>query len=368
VCYKPLAAYLAVFGSLLLAVGIWAQSPTGTPASTKPETPQAKPTPLTKIGPEVKRWLEIDAFNLGTRYRYIALANGVAADQQQWQFVVRGRFKFDRKSRFTLNFGLFTGNVITGGWNNTGLGTGRGQTNLYFKQLYFSAEPIKELEIQVGGLGLNNGENTEITGYDNDAYVTGERLRIHAPRKLYFDEISVTYGYLGDPIRPSVFQRFHRMNESNYHQVLIRKQIDKHVGVSADYTFETGRDILRQAIKFKPPVKYFFTSLLFEQYERVSTPNGYGMNASAEKVINKRFTVSGGFARTDRRILFNADRFPTGKRIYLGGIYKLRPDLAIGSIIIEGVGPLPTPVTPRRRFEILFNWNVLESLHRHHIF
>ena len=68
------------------------------------------------------------------------------------------------------------------------------------------------------------------------------------------------------------------------------------------------------------------------------------------------------------RILFNADRFPAGKRIYLGGIYKLRPDLAIGSIVIEGLGPLPTTLTPRTRFEVLFTWNVLESLHRHHIF
>ena len=200
-CYKSLAAYLAALYLMLLAIGTYAQTPASAPPSIKPETPQAKPTPPTKIGPEVKRWLDIDALNLGTRYRYIALANGTAADQQQWQFVVRGRFKFDRKGRYSVNFGLFTGNAITAGWNNTGLGTGRGQTNLYLKQLYFSAKPIKEFEIQAGGLGLNNGENTEITGYDNDAYVTGERVIVRAPQKLYFDEISLTNGYLGDPLQ-----------------------------------------------------------------------------------------------------------------------------------------------------------------------
>jgi len=92
------------------------------------------------------------------------------------------------------------------------------------------------------------------------------------------------------------------------------------------------------------------------------------MDIVGEKAVNKRFTVNGGFARVDRRVLFNSDRFPAGKRLCLGGIYKLRPDFAVGAIIIKGVGPLPTPVTPRTRFEILATWYVLESLHRRHIF
>src|SRR5436190_19601642 len=180
-CYKRVAAFSAITCSLLfgIAVGTRGQSPASTP---KAETPQTKPTPATKVGPEVKRWLDIDTLNLGTRYRHLALANGVPADQQQWHLIARGRFKFDRKAHYGVNFGLFTGNNITGGWNNTGLGTGSGQTNLYLKQLYFYARPIKEIEIQVGGLGLNNGENTEITGYDNDAYMTGERVMVRAPR------------------------------------------------------------------------------------------------------------------------------------------------------------------------------------------
>src|SRR5213075_905263 len=119
------------------------------------------------------------------------------------------------------------------------------------------------------------------------AYLTGERIIVRAPRKVFFDEISATSGFLGDATKPSIFSRLHRLSESNYHQFLVRKQINKYVGFSADYTFEAGRDILHQAIKFKPPATYFFTALLFEQYERVSTPSGYGMNASVEKVVNK---------------------------------------------------------------------------------
>jgi hypothetical protein len=195
----------------------------------------------------------------------------------------------------------------------------------------------------------------------------GERIALRAPKHVWFDEISATNGFLGDANRPSVFKRFHRLDESNYHQFLVRKQLTKHVGFSADYTFEAGRDILHQAIKLKPAARHFFTTLLFEQYERVSTPNGYGMNASAEKAINKKLTVNAGFARVDRRVLFNADRFPPGKRAYAGAAYRPRPDMTLTTILIEGLGPLATPATPRTRFELIFTWNVLETLHRRHV-
>jgi hypothetical protein len=281
---------------------------------------------------------------------------------------LRAKFKFDRKGRYAVNAGLFSGNVINGGWNNTGLGTGKTQSNLFLKQLYFVAKPVKEVEFQVGGLGLNNGENTEITGYDNDAYLMGERVIVRAPKSVWFDEISATNGFFGDPLKPSVFQRFHRLDESNYHQFLVRKQVNKRVGFSADYTFEGGRDILRQAIKLQPAIKNVIDTFLFEQYERVSTPNGYGMHVFADKAITKKLTVNAGFARVDRRVLFNADRFPPGERVYASASYKARPDVTFSTILVEGVGPLPTNVSPRTRFEIILTWNVLETLHRHRVF
>jgi hypothetical protein len=227
---------------------------------------------------------------------------------------------------------------------------------------------VKKIEFQFGGLGITNGENTEITGYDNDAFVTGERVIVRNPKKVFFDEISATNGFLGDAAKPSIFHRLHRLNESNYHQFLVRKQVTKQISFSADYTFEAGRDIFRQAVKFKPQKKYFIDTLLFENYERVSTPNAYGFNVFADKALSKKFVVNGGFARVDRRALFNADRFPPGKRLYMSASYKLIPDLTLTSIIIQGVGKLSAPQTPRTRFEILLSYNLLASLQRHHIF
>ncbi len=66
------------------------------------------------------------------------------------------------------------------------------------RQLYFDAKPVDGLELQIGSLGFNLGENTEVTGYDNDSYVVGERVQLKMPKRLYFDEVSFTHGYVGD--------------------------------------------------------------------------------------------------------------------------------------------------------------------------
>jgi hypothetical protein len=330
--------------------------------------PKTAATPTPPPHPELKRWIDIDAFALSTRYRLVKAANHrTLGNQNQFQVAARGRFKFDRKGRYSVNAGLFTGNSFTGGWNSTGWGTGDLQTNLYVKQLYLSAKPVEGLEVQFGGIAFNNGVHTEITGYDNDAYLTGERVAIRRPKDLYFDEVSITYGFIGDLVHPSVFSRFKHLNKSNYHQILVRKQVHKRVNVSADYTFESGRDILRQAIRGKVPELRVVDTLLFENYERVSPDVGYGFNIAGEKTVTKKLSLTGGFARIDR-VQFNADRFPPGKRIYFGGAYKLNPEFSVSGIVIEGLGHLPAPLTPRTRIDIILTYNFLETLHRLRVF
>src|ERR1043166_4011863 len=105
---------------------------------------RAKPTPTPAIAPNVKRWFDIDALSLATRYRIIRAANDVVTtNQEQYQVVARARFKFDSHGRYSITGGLFSGNTLTTSWNNTGLGTGKSQSNLYLKQLYFDASPLK---------------------------------------------------------------------------------------------------------------------------------------------------------------------------------------------------------------------------------
>ncbi len=315
-------------------------------------------------GQKIKRWFEFDSLSISTRYRIIRNASGNnISEQQQYQFAGRGHFKFDKDGKYSIYAGLFSGNTITAGWNNTGLGTGRPQTNLYLKQLYFDAKPVKGLEFQFGGIPMNNGENTEITTYDNDVYLTGERVAVRMPKKYYFDEISAANGYIGDLTQPGIFHRFKHLGKSNYHQFLVRKQVNKHVSFSADYTFESGRDTLHQAVKFKLPESHVIDTLLFENYERVDPDRGYGLNLYGEKLLKKKVTIGGGFARIDRPML-NGDRFPPGKRMYINAAVKLTRELTLSSILIEGVGKMPSPISVRRRFEIIFSYNILETLHR----
>lgn len=348
-----------IFGAVIVGVLMFTLNSKAFSQSAKPS-----PSPSPDPHPEVKRWFDLEALTVSARYRYIQNRNGTtAANQLQYQFVGRGIFKFDRKGRYSIHAGLFTGDTITGGWNTTGWGTGNLQTNLYLKQLYFDARPVRSLEIQYGGIGVNNGENTEITGYDNDVYITGERVQLRRPKQLYFDEISVTYAYLGDNTRPSVFRRFKHLDRSNYHQFLVRKQVNKRVGFSADYTFESGIDTLRQAVKLKLPESRIADSFLFENYERVDETHGYGFGLTGEKKIGKDLTLTGGVTKISHRML-NGDRYPPGTRLYLLAAYKFSPEFTLTCGIFQGVGPLATPTTPRTRLDIIATYNILSLLHR----
>jgi hypothetical protein len=152
----------------------------------------------------------------------------------------------------------------------------------------------------------------------------------------------------------------------NYGQFLLRKQATKEVGFSADYTYFAGADIFHEAVRVKPKA-LFFTTLLFEAYQRIATRDGYGFDLFAERVVNKKFLVNGGFARLDRFLTLNADRFPPGKRVYASFVFKPNKEFTFQPIIINGVGRLPALATPRTRLDLVLTWNVLETLRRHRV-
>jgi len=347
---------------LTLAISTIAVVSAFTPAQT------AKPSPTPLPHSEMHRWFDVEALILQTRYRYIQNANGLTANnQQQWQFIGRGRFKFDRKAKYSVVTQFETGNSFTAGWNNTGIGTGDPQSNIYPKQLYFDAKPVKPVEVQFGGTYIYNGENTEIAGYDNDTYLTGERIVIRAPKNIWFDEIALSNGYVGDLNTPSVFRRFKHLNKSNYHQFLVRKKVNNRVGFSADYTFESGIDTLRQAVKVNTKELKFADSLLYENYERLDPQAGYGFALIGAKHINSKFDLTGGFTKISH-VMYNSDRFPRGERLYLSAVYKITHELTINPVIIQAVGPLPTPTTPRTRFDLIVGYNILEAFHHYHVY
>lgn len=364
----PILLFLAVSTIALSSVSS-AQTDTSAPPpegnvdsiapSSAPADRQAPNGPSNKLA----RWLEVDALNVATRYRFVDTDSGLSANQNQYQINARWRFKFDAKGKYSIYAALHTGAIFTSGWDNTGWGTGDAQNDINLKQLYFDAKPAKWIEVQVGGIAPTNGVNTEITGYDNDGYIMGERATIRHPKKLYFDEISATNAFIGDLTTPNVFRRFKRLGNSNYHQFLVSKQVNKRVRFSADYTFESGRDFLRQAINVGTGELKFLDRIVFENYQRLDPDPGYGFSVHGEKKVNNRVSLGGGFTNIDAPML-NADRFPPGKRLFAHGTYKLTRELSLNAFFVQAVGSLPTPISPRTRLDVVLTFNILEVFHR----
>ncbi|MFL6375289.1 MAG: hypothetical protein ACJ73D_11535, partial [Pyrinomonadaceae bacterium] len=325
---------------------VWTTKASSSGGATAEPLPSATPQPA-KVGAGVKRWFDLDNALLQTRYQNIRTNASPSANSSklQWQVFIKGHFQFDSKAKYRVNWLVQTGNNFTAGWNNTGWGTGLPQTNLYVKQLYFDAKPSKRFEFQIGGIEVNRGEATEAVTYDNDAYLTGERISVRAPKQLFFDEISATNAFLGDLNHPSIFQRLHHLSESNYHQFLVRKQAIKQIGFSVDYTFESGKDRLHEAIRFKAPKQLFFNTLLFETYQRLDPQRDAGFNLFGERVANKWLTLNGGFSIIDRRMTLNGDKFQPGHRVYIGSVIQLNHAFSVNSFFSHAIGPLPTAST-----------------------
>jgi len=330
-------------------------------------TSSTKPKPAAG---RLTRWFELQAATLNARYRFIRNSAGVTTSNSlQHKEVFKGRFKFDGEGRYSINAGLFSGRTFTGTWENTGLGIGQGQTNLALKQLYLAAQPIKGVEFQYGGLYLVRGESSEITTYDEDGYIVGERISLRRPDKLFFDEVSVTYAYLGDLNTPNLNKRYHRLKQSNYHQFLVGKKIGQRAAVSADYTFQSGRETLRQAVKLSLPELRVVDAIRFENYQRVDARPDYGFALSGEKTIAKRLTLGGGYAQIDPHYGsgLNADRFDIGRRVFLSGSFQLSPEFTISGFAGRGVAN-GVPISQRSRFDVIFSYNLLKSLQRTGLF
>jgi hypothetical protein len=311
------------------------------------------------------RWVELQATTVGLRFRHVANSAGVTTTRQlQHQEAFKGRFKFDAAGRYSLHAGVFTGDSFTGSWNNTGAGTGEAAGRLRLKQLYFSAQPFRGIEAQYGGLYVARGESSEITTYDNDAYVTGQRLTFKRPRQLFFDEVTVTYAYLGDVNEPSLFRRWRRLGESNYHQFLVSKKVGKRLGLSADYTFLNGAETLRQAVKVNARELRVVDSVRFENYQRVDVRPDYGFALSGEKKLTKRLTLGGGYADVDPNYGgLNADRFNKGRRVFATGSFALTPELTASAFAGRGVAN-DFAVSNRTRVDFILSYDLLNAVRR----
>jgi hypothetical protein len=249
---------------------------------------------------------------------------------------------------------LYLMNVVPtqAGFYNSGGG------QVYLRQLFLTAEPVRGIEFQFGGFAINHGVNSEATSYDDDGYMTGERVTVERPKQLWLSEVSYTRGFLGDLYTPNFFARGNTLSKSNYWQILGRKNLGKRIAVSADYTFTTpvteqgspySLKTTREAISANVHESKVIDTARFEAYQRINGgfyapgfpfPAGKGYALTVGRSFKKRLSVEAGLANIDlsyisylgvnvqaiiQGLAVNGDQYGVGKR------YFVRPTVPLTS-------------------------------------
>ena len=322
--------------------------------------PKAPPPPL-------DRWFDLQNVTLNLRYRFIDTFDGtVVTNQLQHRESIRGRVKFDRSAKYTWNFGTFTGTRFTSGWDNTGWGMADAQKNFAFKASYLAAVPVPGIEAQYGGFYIIRGESTEITTYDEDGYLVGQRVSVRRPKELFFDEISATVGYLtSDPEEIPISERTQYLNDRpNYGHYLIDKKFGRRAGASLDFTSADGAETWRQGLNLKTPELDFADTVIVEVYERVRRNPDQGFAITFDKAVHRKLSTNWGYASIDPQYgTLNADRFQIGNRVFGMLIYNISPEFVASAFLTREVGN-DFPVPQRTLSNIVFTYNVLPGLRR----
>lgn len=323
--------------------------------------------PQQKPASPLARWIEVQNATVNTRYRFIDTSAGtVTTNQVQHRESLRARLKFDPAAKYALNVGTFSGSRFTSSWNNTGIGLGDWQKTLAVRALYFAAQPVAGIEAQYGSMYIIKGESTEITTYDEDGYVIGQRVSVRRPRELFFDEISATVGYFtSDPAEFGVSKRVKYLDERpNYGHFLVDRKIGKRAGVSLDFTSLAGARTWRAAANVDTPELRAVDSILFENYKRTNRTAAYGFAVSANKALTSQLGLNWGYASIDPLYGgLNSDRFHIGRRIFAGVSYALSPRFTASAFITRAVGN-DAPLPQRTLSNLIFAYNALPDLRR----
>lgn len=348
-----------------------------------------------------ERWIDLDTLSYSGRYRNTVNDDGRRLFEfGQQRYMAAGRIKADRAGRYFVGFHASSGRYFN--WSYTDLIGGQYKDSVvaarsyktaaekaalayalpldpngatykagipsrggYFtpRQLYFSATPVDQLTVEFGSLYIEHGQNTEITSFDDDGYISGERVRLHDPKHFYFDQIAVTSAYLGSPLTPDFIARGADLKRGNYSQYLIEKKLPKRIVASADYTLLNHTHTFREAASIKLRENPVIDGARFELYQRTDDVKlagktftaGSGFAVSAHHTFFKKAGFEGGYATVDERysiysgsiylsivgFAWNGDAYETGKR----GFAKLDCKLGEGVSLFGFYTHAVTPIT-----------------------
>jgi len=379
-CPRPRREFWPIGAVVLSALLALAPSASGQVVNSSPATPDTEPPkaePQVRVPPPgappqkprpsaLGRWFDLQAATVGARYRMVETNTAViSANQVQDNAQFKGRFKFDAKATWTLNAVYATGSNFSGGWNNTGLGTGDPFTHLYVKQLFVAWAPVSGVEASYGSTGYFRGESTEITTFDNDGYMSGERISVKRPRQFHLDEFGAARGYVGDVSRPGVFDRWDRFTGGrNYFQIFAAKKFKKFFSVSGDYAHLDGAPMWHGAVTAKIPAARVVDTLRFEGYTRTGTTGGSGYSVYVEKTMRKRAAAGVGYATIDPLApTLNGDRFLRGQRYFVSGSYKLGFDFTAQAFWGQAFHNAIT-IANQKRLDAIISYNALAGFQR----
>jgi hypothetical protein len=390
-------------------------SPVDEPVSTTAvSSPESIVAPSTAIKPASEepllgRWLELDTLSHSERYRNAFTTGGTHIwENAQERSLIVGKVKLDKEGRYAIGFRASTGSyfnwafasytgesvlprVSTPAYNATAftpadtleigqaiyvdpLGFAQVQSiksngwELYLRELYFSATPVKQVTVEFGSFGIEHGYGSEITSFDDDGYIDGERIAVHSPKHLFFDEIKFTNAFFGDFATANFLDRGASLKSFNYRQVSAKKKLNDRVAISTDYTWLSGTDTLREAALVKTKELKVIDSVRFETYQRINTVTlagglwPYGVVAPLPVkggsgfaiAVNEKFRkLSGdmGYADVDEdysvyagrffhatHFAMNGDTIATGKHPFIHAAYQIAPGVNAVGYYTHGLG------------------------------
>jgi hypothetical protein len=344
----------AFFGIVLLTVvaPAFAQTPT-------PSTPNSAPA--------IRRWLDVQSLVAAMRYRFTENSQDrKTVDDLQYQTQFRGRFLFDKAGHYNIGTFVTTGSAFRSSWNYTGAGTNLEAHPLYVRQLWLGVSPTKTLEFQGGGMAVNKGELSDPIASDNDSFIIAARATVR-PQKGWLTQLSGTAGYFNDASPSNLFVQIDDAH-FNYGQALAGFKLGARASASVDYTYERGRDILREGVVFRMPKSVeVLTAIRLESYQRVDPDQHSGYNASADVKV-KKLTATVGLMSTDRNYgPFNGDRYELGSRYYYVINYPLTSSLQLQAYHTRAYD-IEFPITLKERFDFVVSYNPTAALKKARVF
>jgi hypothetical protein len=375
--------------------------PAATPSS---ETDDASGSSTAPAEGPLSRWLEVDALSFSIRYRNSFDTDGVHVfDDYQQRSLFSGKVKLDKQGKYFIGFRAESGRYFNWSYASfSGLNYGQAVNNavaamspqrqavlyaayyadpqgaavsshimasgwqFYVRDLYLSATPVKGLTLEYGAIPIERGVGTEITTYDEDGYITGERVRAKYPKQLYLDQIEFTSAYLGDVFTPNFFDRYDRLDQWNYRQILGEKHFGKRLKASVDYTWLAGTHTVREALLVNTHETGLLDSARVELYQRTNdiqlpgyfakAANGWAFTGT--KRLSKRVTIEGGFAGIDQSygvysgsstlagagFSLNGDSYQVGDRFFGRTNVKVLPGTSLFAFYTHQINSKPNPI------------------------